>query len=250
MKVYPSYLRVCSSAVKSERAFRVFRRSTPFHNVVEGIPGTMGILYINYIKEHYPYLLEKMPTFAASDAIGSPTRYYYEDIDVCLSSVTGRYIKILGDLTKHFGSLKDMDIVEIGVGFGGQCKIIHDYVKPKSYTIIDLPEVLALSQKYLTRFGVKDVQYRIALDRFDGRYSLCISNYAFSEFDRMYQDFYVDNIISKSEKGYMICNFFGENSIPERSHCFSKEEILKLKPTGQELPEEPCSTVGNFLYIW
>ena len=250
MEIYPAYLKVCTDAIKSDLVFKNFRNRPAYHSVVEGIPGWMGIEYVNYIEEHYPHLLLHLDKFLIGDQIGRPKMYYYPSLKVYMSSVTCRYIKILGDLTMLFGPLNNLDIVEIGAGYGGQCKIIHDYIKPKSYTIIDLPPALELTKKYLKQFGITDVKFKSPKNNLFDRYSLCISNYAFSEFDRKYQDFYVDKVINNSERGYMICNFFGKNALQERSDCFTKEEIQKIKSSGEILPEEPCSTEGNFLYIW
>jgi NAD+--asparagine ADP-ribosyltransferase len=38
-------------------------------------------------------------------------------------------------------------------------------------------------------------------------YDLFISNYAFSECDRTVQEFYIENFINTSKRGYMTCNF-------------------------------------------
>jgi len=48
-----------------------------------------------------------------------------------------------------FGLLDDAKIVEIGGGYGGQCKIIYDCFEPISYLMIDLGELLKLQEKYL-----------------------------------------------------------------------------------------------------
>jgi len=236
MEVYNGYIEICKRAVANERDFIRFRHKTAYHNVVEGAPRYLGQEYMDYIIVNYPYLLSYLDVFATNDNIGRPTLYNYNGIQRPISSVTSRYIKILGDLVKYFAPIEELDIVEIGAGFGGQCKIIHDYVTPRSYTIIDLPEALQLAEKYLSRFGIHKVEFRSPMDVSDEEYSLCISNYGFSEFDREYQDLYAEKVIKNSDKGYMICNFFGEYSVKDRIGGFTKEEIKKLKPTGKILP--------------
>lgn len=250
MNVYPAYLIVCNAAVKSEKIFNNFRRDNAYHTVVEGVPIELGAEYAFYIEAYYPYLLKYMNKFITNDNVGHPIKYNYSVFEKTISPVTVRYIKILGDLLELFGDLKEMDIVEIGVGYGGQCKIIHDYCKPKSYTIIDLPEVNKLSEKYLKHFGITNIKFKTPDDVLNESYSLCISNYAFAEFDRKYQDLYVDKVINKSDRGYMICNFFDKYIIKEHPDRLTKEEISKLKITGKVLPEEPQSIESNFLYVW
>lgn len=250
MDIYSKYIDSCKKAVNETRHFMRFRNNPAYHSVVEGVPKELGQSYIDYIIVNYPYLLDYIDKFITTDDVGTPTKYKYRGMKTAISSVTSRYIKILGDLSEHFESLEDLDIVEIGAGFGGQCKIIHNYCTPRSYTIIDLPEACALAEKYLKRFGIHDVKYKTMDGLEDEKYSLCISNYGFSEFDRCYQDLYAEKVIKNSEKGYMICNFFEPYSIKERENGFTKEEIQALKPTGEILEEKPLSLEGNFLYLW
>jgi putative sugar O-methyltransferase len=250
MNVYPAYLKVCSAAAVNDKIFQSFRKKEAYHTVVEGVPVELGKQHADYIKEKYPFLLSYIDKFATNDNIGQPIKYYYSTFNRYISSVTVRYIKILGDLISLFGSLEKMDVVEIGAGYGGQCKIIYDYCKPKSYTIIDLPEANKLSAKFLKKFGITDIIFKTPDDILNDQYSLCISNYAFAEFDRAYQDMYAEKIIKKSERGYMICNFFGKYIIKEHPNRLTREEIEKLKPTGKILKEDPISIEGNFLYVW
>ncbi len=251
MNVYKSYLNVCTAAVKSEEVFSRFRRIGIYQHVVEGSIKSIGDQHIPHIKKKFPHILQHIDKFITSDTVGNPITHDNKHLDKFIAPTTCRYIKILAELVDFFGSLDDLDIVEIGGGYGGQCKIIYDYAKPRSYTIIDLPAVGRLAAKYLKCFGIEDVVFKTPGGySFDESYSLCISNYAFSEFDRGYQDLYAEKIIKKSDKGYMVCNFFGPHAIKERLGGFTKKEIIALQPTGIILPEEPESAEGNFLYIW
>lgn len=250
MREYPRYIRICADAVSDDTFFKGFRQARGYHKVVEGVPEELGGKYVSYIKDHYSYLLSHMEIFATNDLVGNPKMYYYEDLGREISSVTCRYIKILGDMIELFDTLDNLDIVEIGAGYGGQCKIIHDYCKPRSYTIVDLPEAGKLAKKYLKYFGINSVKFKTPDSIFNEKYSLCISNYAFAEFDRKYQDFYAENIIKKSDKGYMVCNFFGKYTIKEKPDRFTQQEICDLKPTGKVFPEDPVSAECNFLYVW
>lgn len=88
-----------------------------------------------------------------------------------------------------------MRIVEIGVGYGGQCKIISDLYEFESYTLVDLPSCLPLAKKYLDHFEVRNIICS-TLDELDkkNQYDLVISNYAFSEITRGLQDDYIDKV--------------------------------------------------------
>lgn len=250
MKIYAEYLKICTDAVIHEGVFKNFRRYSSYHTVVEGIPFKMSYKYIEWIKKEFPFMLRHIDKFITSDDIGNPIKYYDKVIQRSISATTCRYIKILAEMIDFFGRLDDMDIIEIGGGYGGQCKIIYDYVTPRSYTIVDLVEPCKLTAKCLGYFGIKNVILKTPDDLFDKSYSLCISNYSFTEFDRKYQDFYAEKIIKNSDKGYMICNFFEENDLQERRGGFTKKEINNLKPTGSIFPEQPLTSKGNFLYVW
>ena len=107
-----------------------------------------------------------------------------------------------------------------------------------------------LSAKYLSHFNIKGVQFKTPSDVLDSNYSLCISNYAFAEFDRQYQDLYAEKVIANSDRGYMICNFFGRYTIKERPNGMTRREISKLHKNSRILKEDPQSIEGNFLYTW
>jgi hypothetical protein len=146
---------------------------------------------------------------------------------------------VLGDLINLMGTLDNKDIVEIGIGYGGQCKMVYDLFKPKSYTLIDHPSVIELAKKYLKEFDIDPVQKV-------GNFDLLISNYAFTEIDRSFQDKYKDYFISQSKKGYITCNWFGVR----KDNGMNKDEISNLHPKGHFIPEEPLTGINNCIYIW
>jgi superfamily II DNA or RNA helicase len=150
-------------------------------------------------------------------------------------------MKVLADLLKYFWTL-DINIIEIGCGYGGQCKIIHDLFKPKSYTVVDFKEVLDLTSKWLANFNIKPT-LRSLTDDSKIKYDLFISNYAFTEFTRQYQDFYAENIIKNCTMGYITCNFLN------RTDAFSVQEILDLMG-GKMYEEKPKTGNNNAIYVW
>ena len=69
-----------------------------------------------------------------------------------ISPSTLRYIKVLSDLILYFGNLDNLRICEVGVGYGGQARIINSIFTPHSYDFVDLNAVLLLAQKYLSNY--------------------------------------------------------------------------------------------------
>lgn len=124
--MYEKYLEVCRQSVKDEKVFETFRRNPDYNKILEHVSYNHGWEYLN---ESNPMLIRQfLDKFVTSEKVGGPATYLYHRIN--FSPTTLRYIKVLSDLIKHFLPL-EIDIVELGCGYGGQCKIIHDLFKPQ-----------------------------------------------------------------------------------------------------------------------
>lgn len=244
---YQNYLKVCHDAATDESVFKTFKSNPSYNVVLEHVSLLQGRGYLLEISKELPRLLSHVKKFATNDHIGSPRTYHMKEIGIDMSPTTLRYIKVLADLINIFGVIDNMRVVEIGVGYGGQCKIISDITELTSYTLVDLPEVLSLATKYLGVFGVKNVIAKNPEDDMDDEYDLCISNYAFTEIDRHYQDIYAEKIIKHSTQGYITCNFFGQRG---GDGAMSKDEIYALRPNGKFIPEKPLTAPNNIIYTW
>ncbi len=243
---YSKYIEMCREVVQDKGTFSNFRRHERYRVIMDNVSVTQGLACLRIVKKENPELLGNLAKFAKSEKVGNPKQVVlYEEFKVPLCPTTCRYIKILSDLMNLFGSLDNLNIVEIGVGYGGQCKIIYDVFKPKSYTLIDLPEALEVSKTYLSYFNIKPI-LRDMNDISHIEYDLCLSNYAFSEFDRPYQDFYAEHIIKYSKNGYMICNFVDQRGEPDAMKLW---ELSALRSEGKMQPEIP-NTGANMLYTW
>ena len=149
-------------------------------------------------------------------------------------------------MCKEFGDMSNFNIIEIGGGYGGQCKILDDIFKFKSYTIIDLPECMQLINKYLSHFKIDNARVvtHTELDQKDC--DLIISNYAFSEVDRKGQLKYIEKIISKAPRGYMIYNW-------QRDQLSSEEFVSIISKFHKNIrmeQENPLTAQGNVTIIW
>jgi hypothetical protein len=245
------YPRFCQTAAKDERLFKNFKRHPIYRNVLEHITYEQGLDYLALIEKESPHILSALDKFAQNDTYGSPVTYDYHPYGP-LSPTTIRYMKIAGEILNHFGDLNGKKIVEIGVGYGGQCKILSDLVSYESYTLIDLPEAALLAEKYLKKLDVPSLRF---FDRNhlpdDETFDLLISNYAFSEITKEEQIGYIQKILNRSKNGYMLCNFItGLYGL----HSFNLEELLaKLKMPGREislLAEVPLTHPNNLLIVW
>jgi putative sugar O-methyltransferase len=218
------YITVCRLAAMNDSIFEIFKRSRDYRVVLEHLSKEQGQDYLDVIREQGKDLLEFLPRFKGNDRWGSPIKHSYEVGE--LSPTTLRYIKVLTDLKNYFGDLNGFDIVEIGGGYGGQCKIVSDVYKVRSYTIMDLDVVIPLTQKYLARLNVDNVFYRTQHGVHQvTQYDLVISNYAFSECMKGVQDDYIEKTLARSKRGYITYNHDGPSS---PSSPYNKEEIVQI----------------------
>ena len=178
---YPAF---CQQAVMDDGIFARFKRCPDYRQILEHVGDATGRDYLDFILQRDPKIVTLFDKFRENDAIGEPIIFDYGKYG-WFSPTTLRYIKVACDLTQEFGDLSKMHIVEIGGGYGGQCKIIADLTGFASYTIIDIPEAIALTKKYLSLLGVRNVNF-ITNNNLSqvGSYDLIVSNYAFSEIDR------------------------------------------------------------------
>ena len=254
------YPKFCEIAAKEDVIFQDFKRNPKYQYVLEHLDLNQGLDYLAVITRSYPFILNKIEKFRENDRLGNPLTYYYGSLYGNLSPSTLRYMKVAGELVDLFGDLSNKKIIEIGGGYGGQCKIISDLTGFNSYTLIDLPECCLLAEKYLKTLNVNNTYFissrnlPTSPDRCRPKeklYDLVISNYAFSEITSDEQIEYIDKIINKSKSGYITCNFTSDFFYLT---SLSLEEILSLITIPgrkiQVLPEEPNSFPGNTLIIW
>lgn len=245
-----AYSSVCQQAADSDLVFSQFKRNPNYTAFVEHLSYLDGINYLKVIKEEYPDLLKRTDQFRQNDLYGNPQVFNYKEIGK-FSPTTLRYVKVAGDLKREFGAnLSNMHIVEIGGGYGGQCKILADICDFASYTLIDLPACNALSKKYLELMGIKNVHFIDNTAIHDiGQYDLVISNFAFSEFSPQEQIVYWENVIQPTPNGYMTLNF--PHIWPE---TFTLDDMLaKLLASarqGKIEPEIPQTGGDNQLMLW
>lgn len=112
--------------------------------------------------------------------------------------------------------LNNVDIIEIGGGYGGLCFFVHSIaplyeINITSYTIFDLLEPSLLQEKYLNALNIEKVKF-CQIDNFNNlkNNSFLISNYAFSEINIELQSEYTEKIINP----YTIYGFLAWNAIP------------------------------------
>jgi putative sugar O-methyltransferase len=244
---FPEYRSLCHTASFDDKFFQQFRDNSHIKGVYECVSEPLGLQCLDAVKRDNPTLLEHLPEFIRNDAVGTPNLVDYPGYGkIC--PTTARYIKVLSDLLKHFGSLDGFRIAEIGIGYGGQCRIIGAATSFTCYTLIDLREPLELTRRYLACFNPLPTRYRTMEQLVPESYDLVISNYAFCELDRQVQAEYVRTVIDSAARGYMLCNF--DISSWFRIDSMNLAEVQALKPEIRVLPEDPATHTANQLLVW
>ena len=205
------YVNFVDSAVKDDEIFKSFRNNSRYRDILEHVSNELGEKYYLKIREELTHN-EVVKMCGAVKNIGNPRLTKFEGSE--LNPTTLRYINVGLDITKKFPNNNFKNIVEIGPGYGGQALILENFFEIKNYTLIDLPQVNQLIQKFFNYHSPKFEYSFSEIDKYKSKdkYDLFISNYAFSELPKKLQITAIKNIISNTKYGYMIVNNFNSFS--------------------------------------
>jgi len=201
----------CSQAVADEKVFKNFKQHPAFTLIVGSDARDLRFAQQCVEQITNPQIQELLPKFGSGDQVGNPLMYELDGVGA-IAPGTLYHASILNDLINRIGDVKDLDVVEIGPGYGGQAKILLDY-GIKSCTLIDVLPALNLQKKYLSLFGYDDVSFWDSNNVKDGKWDVVVSNWCLSEFNVSGIKFYVEKIISKCNSGYFWMNMWESDKI-------------------------------------
>jgi putative sugar O-methyltransferase len=240
---YPEF---CLQASLDYSKFRDFRRNKIYNAALEHDSFEQGLEYLQATQQSKSKVLNKIHEFVKNDLVGNPEVFDYEGIGK-IAAPTLRYIKILSDLECEFGTLDNFNVCEIGVGYGGMCRIISSYFNIKSYTLVDLKPVLQLAQRYLDHYPLNTtVVYKTMNELQKDSYDLFISNYAFTEIRREIQQVYLEKVVLPAKRGYITYNEIN----PDDFNSFTKEELIELIPQIRIKPEVGILHPKDCTLVW
>lgn len=239
--VAKKYSEFCLLASKDEAIFSKFRRNPIFCQVMEHFTRDQGEKFYNTIKREHKELFKYFSHFRSSENYGGPIVYNYGGI--LLSPSTLRYIKVFSTIVDCIGELEGLKIIEIGGGYGGQCKIIKD-IYNVDYYFVDLPEVNELAKKYLGKLGINDITFYDYKNIKKQEYDLVISNHAFSELNREIQDYYNNMIIKNSKRGFFTCNV-----VLNGNNGYNVSDYENMGNVNF-IDEQPNTHPNNFIVYW
>lgn len=211
-------------------------------------------------KQGYEYLLEIQKKFGVffnthkqyliklcviNDLYGNPNKFSFENFTLC-SPANLRYILhglLILSYIQQLG-MNNINIIEIGGGYGGLCFYIYKMagffnITIKTYNIFDLPEPMALQKKYLHVHGVENIKF-MNLDDYENvkLSSSCteksltlpedcflVSNYAYSEITMDLQKKYTKYVLNPYvSHGFLAWNFINVyNFIENKQLCIVDE---------------------------
>lgn len=239
------YPQVCIRASNNLRTFNKFRRNPVYNQILEHVSFEQGEKYAEIFSSDSE-IISRVEELKENDLYGGPKVYDYKKMGR-VSPTTLRYIKVLFDLKNQFGDLTGKSIAEIGVGYGGQCRILSKFFRIGSYTLIDLQPALMLAQRFLDHFPLSTViEYKTMNELPKKTYDLVISNYAFSELPRAVQAVYMEKVILNSSHGYITFNDIN----PESFNSYTLDELLDLIPNSKVIEEKPLTHQNNCIIVW
>lgn len=202
------YLKECGRAAHLNSVFETFRKLPLINLVIENCNCDSGTRYYSFIKEYYPSLLTYWEKFITSERYGDADLCEYEGREK-IAPTTLRYVKSLADLLFHFDTLFNVfDIVEIGGGYGGLCKIINDVCFINKYIMFDLPETCRLQKKFLSRFKLKaEYHHNFDIDFKHNEIDLVIAACSWAELNDNLRKQYIEKVFMKAKRGYIVLNF-------------------------------------------
>lgn len=249
---YPTF---CYNAARQDDVFHTFKRNPIYNRILEHLTPEQGAAYLNVILSDYDRKLtdEEWKVILLNDSLGDPrtATYKFDDKVLTCAPTTLRYTKVMLDLSTMFDFDEIQTVAEVGVGYGGQCRIALNLLPIDRYELVDLPEVLLLAERFLTALNqTGDIRYRDGTHLYnDVPCDLVVSNYAFAELTKAVQDFYFDKIVRHAKAGYMTWNseMFTQSGI---AVGYGAQEFASKIPGAQIIPEVPLTAPGNCIVVW
>lgn len=241
--IYDKYIKCVDNVLNDNELFKTFKSNNDYRFVLEHVSYDLGLEYLKDIE-----LSEELwGKVLSNDSIGNPYKYEY-DLSIGkrqISPTTLRYIKYAMTILS-LNKKKELNIVEIGGGYGGLCKIILDLsemyeVNVLSYSIYDLEGPSKLAKIYLDNFYKEDkikTGTVLSLD-FPDKVDLLIGLYSYSEISKEFRELYED-LILKSVNGYLCWN--SNMSYDDIKNELNKE--IKIEE------EKPLTGIFNRIILW
>ena len=246
---YSPYRVLVNKIVETNKNEWDFKSNNEYTQILENLGKYYGNLYLQQLKKQFPKFFYKNKKYLTevcelNDLYGKPNKRPFVSFIPC-SATNLRYILhsllILTFMSNH--KLNNLDIIEIGGGYGGLSLFMHKIsplfkINITSYTIIDLPEISLLQKTYLDALDMSKNMHFYNINNYKNlkENSFLISNYAYSEISIELQQEYTEKILNPYVSyGFLVWNYI-------ELYDFIKSKII-LKEY-----EEPDTSHNNTNY--
>ena len=215
---YGNYINTILNNIKKPVEEMDFKSDRYYRDILEHTSHNQAIMYSNLIKNEFSSIFNALHNFFIelcneNDKYGKTYKDYIDGYGY-VSSSNIRYIYHSLLIFKYIikEKLNDIDIIEIGGGYGGLCFYINKLAKIlniniKSYTIFDLKAATQLQKIYLDKLNINVTTTTLGDNYTLSNNSFLISNYAFSEIGEYFQKEYIKNVIEPhATHGFMCWN--------------------------------------------
>jgi hypothetical protein len=118
---------------------------------------------------------------------------------------TVMYLSEISHLIDYFGRLNNLNVLEVGGGFGNFCRVYHELLKPSSYTVLDTPSMSRFAKKFLSHHGYNDIDFQDDVDGvMDKEFDLFVSNICLSETPVEYRQRIFEDVIPNCKRCFII----------------------------------------------
>ena len=235
--IYSDWEKTCEEIVSTN--MENWKKHPNVFNMLEHLPEWIGKQYLEKLIVDDKIEISLIQEISnINDVDGSNCiEFEINNQKVKISPTTIRYLShsvdILNLLKKN--NVSDIEIVEIGAGYGGLVLIINYLsrkqkynLKIKKYYIYDLPSVQNLQKFYLKRHNFLDgfIEWKDSSSfGCDLQNVFLISNYALSEMNIEYRKKYLENLLPNINGAYMLWNSSNMEGLPYKR--IEKEENPK-----------------------
>lgn len=214
-----------------------FKSNDDYEYMLEHTSPQQGYDYFELIRSKTNLSEEAIRQFCeTNDRIGGGKKYNYGLFTTSPSNF--RYIFHAHLILAHMvmSNITNVNIVEVGGGYGGLCLAIsamcNNYgIRIKSYSIIDLPAPNDLQKRYLAHHRLNFPTNFYSAFNYGSEVqddnNFLISSYCFSEISSEHQSNYIKTLFPKIQHGFMAWN-----NIPLYNFGFTYKEEVEYPLTG------------------
>jgi putative sugar O-methyltransferase len=226
-----------------------FRRNFLYRMILEHVSYRQGLAYSERILELGVVDYEQIKILAESDFAGNPRRYKYKNVG-WVSPTLLRYISVFSEIEKSIGFKNIDSVVEIGIGYGGQARVICNLAKISNYAFYDLNDVQKLAEYFLKISSSHLSPRNLDIDSVEREsFDLAISNYALSELPAHVQREYLEKVLTPARHCYMIMNSGASDLTKRSSGKLGQSDFVSGIRGVQVLPEIPSTGPDNYVLV-